>query len=135
MWRRRGCFRGGSSSGGGSSSCGRISFGRGSSSGRGSLSEEEREKLICSVGAKKHAAWKWTNQGLHPPPSLLPYANGCGLILAAASLISLLQERCRLGGDGGGEAKATQRVLGLEDFVVDDDEAERRAFELARRLS
>jgi hypothetical protein len=33
------------------------------------------------------------------------------------------------------EAEATQRVLGQEDFIVDDEETERRAFKLARRLS
>jgi hypothetical protein len=33
------------------------------------------------------------------------------------------------------EVDATQRVLGLEDFIAEDDEAERRAFELVCRLS
>jgi hypothetical protein len=33
------------------------------------------------------------------------------------------------------EAKAAQRVLGLEDFITDDDKAEQSAFELARHLS
>jgi RecB family endonuclease NucS len=34
-----------------------------------------------------------------------------------------------------GEAKAAQWIIGPVDFVADDDEAERHAFELARRLS
>jgi hypothetical protein len=33
------------------------------------------------------------------------------------------------------EADPAQRVLGPEDFIAEDDEAERRAFELACRLS
>jgi hypothetical protein len=33
------------------------------------------------------------------------------------------------------EADAAQRVLGLEDFIANDNEAEWRAFELARCLS
>jgi hypothetical protein len=32
------------------------------------------------------------------------------------------------------EREAVQRVLGSEDFIAVDDEAERRAFELVRRL-
>jgi hypothetical protein len=34
-----------------------------------------------------------------------------------------------------GEAQAAQRVIGPEDFVADNNEAERRAFELVRHLS
>jgi hypothetical protein len=67
---RRARPRGGSSSGGGSSSH------HGSSSGGVSPSGMERKTLVRSVGAAKHAAWERTTNGLHPPPSLLPYAGG-----------------------------------------------------------
>jgi hypothetical protein len=63
MWRRGSCYRGGSSSRGGSTFVG------------GSPSEEEGKKLIRSVGARKRAAYKWTN-GVRPPLSLLPLAGG-----------------------------------------------------------
>jgi hypothetical protein len=53
MWRR-GSYYGGGMSSGGSSLYG------------------ERKKLVCSVGAKKRAARKWTSHGLRLLPSLLP---------------------------------------------------------------
>jgi hypothetical protein len=59
---------------------------------------------------------------------------GHGLVLAAASSVAVLRGRRRLGGTRGG-AVAGATGPRPEGFHRDDNEAERRTFELARHLS
>jgi hypothetical protein len=107
-----------------------------SSSGGGSPSKEERAALIRSEGARKRATCKWTNYGQHPPPSQLPPAGSWAISSSSRRRARSPSFEDDVDWEGlEAEPAPEQRVLGSKDFIIDDDEAERRAFKLARRLS
>jgi hypothetical protein len=80
--------------------------------------------------------------GQRPPPSLLPPAGSWAISSSSrrqARSPSFEDDVDWEGLEAELEAETEpapkQRVLGPEDFIIDDDEAERRAFELVHRLS